>query len=180
MEAWVSRGSLQGRGDWQQLSGKVFFGVNSFGGCHYPDLRAQSPEGWVALGPKTTREGAQPHPSADNWIKALLSKALPTGGRPSFSHHQFLQSGSLHKPLTLFHQRADRRSKNHNPTTIIKPLYRKLISMKKQKVMSQMKGQDKIPEKQLNKVEIPPSRKRIRNNDSEDDSGSWEKNGGKD
>ena len=45
--------------------------------------------------------------------------------------------------------------------------------------MSQMKGQDKIPEKQLNKVEIPPSRKRIRNNDSEDDSGSWEKNGGK-
>ena len=26
--------------------------------------------------------------------------------------------------------------------------------MKKQKVMSQMKGQDKIPEKQLNKVEI--------------------------
>ena len=52
--------------------------------------------------------------------------------------------------------------------------------MKKQKVMSQMKGQDKIPEKQLNKVEIPPSRKRIRNNDSEDDSGSWEKNGGKD
>ena len=71
----------------------------------------------------------------------------------SFSHHQFLQSGSLHKPLTLFHQRADRRSKNHNPTTRIKPLYRKLIKMKKQKVMSQMKGQDKIPENQLNNVE---------------------------
>ena len=35
-----------------------------------------------------------------------------------------------------------------------KPYYRKLIIMKKQKVMSQMKGQDKIPEKQLNKVEI--------------------------
>ena len=32
--------------------------------------------------------------------------------------------------------------------------------MKKQKVMSQMKGQDKIPEKQLNKVEIgnPPEK----------------------
>ena len=29
-----------------------------------------------------------------------------------------------------------------------------LITMKKQKVMSQMKGQDKIPEKQLNEVEI--------------------------
>ena len=29
-----------------------------------------------------------------------------------------------------------------------------LIIRKKQKVMSQMKGQDKIPEKQLNEVEI--------------------------
>ena len=51
--------------------------------------------------------------------------------------------------------------------------------MKKQKVMSQMKGQDKTPEEQLNEVEyIQRSRKRLQNNDSEDDSGSWEKNGG--
>ena len=35
-----------------------------------------------------------------------------------------------------------------------KPHYRKSISMLKQKVMSQMKGQDKTPEKQLNEVEI--------------------------
>ena len=35
-----------------------------------------------------------------------------------------------------------------------KPYHRKLISMKKQKVTSQMKGQDKTPEKQLNEVEI--------------------------
>ena len=35
-----------------------------------------------------------------------------------------------------------------------------VIRMKKHKVMSQMKGQDKIPEKQLNKVEIgnPPEK----------------------
>jgi len=32
--------------------------------------------------------------------------------------------------------------------------YRKLITMKKQKVMSQMKGKGKTPEKQLNEVEI--------------------------
>ena len=67
--------------------------------------------------------------------------------------------------------------------------------MKKQKAMSQMKGQDKPPEKQLNEVEIgnlPEKgfrimvvkmiydlRKRIQNNDSENDSGSWIKNGGK-
>ena len=35
-----------------------------------------------------------------------------------------------------------------------KPYYRILIIMKKQKVMFQMKGQIKIPEKQLNEVEI--------------------------
>ena len=40
--------------------------------------------------------------------------------------------------------------------------------------MSQMKEHDKTPEKQLN------SRKRIQNNDSEDDPGPWKKNGGKD
>ena len=38
--------------------------------------------------------------------------------------------------------------------TKTKPQSRKLISMKKQKVMSQMKRQDKTPEKQLNEVEI--------------------------
>ena len=38
--------------------------------------------------------------------------------------------------------------------TRIKQHYRKLIRMKKQKDMSQMKGQDKTPEKQLNEVEI--------------------------
>jgi len=58
----------------------------------------------------------QPHSSADNWIKALLSKALPTRARPSFSHHQSLSSGSLHKPLSFIHQRADRRSKKHSLT----------------------------------------------------------------
>ena len=51
--------------------------------------------------------------------------------------------------------------------------------------MSQMKGQDKIPEKnkQTNKHKLredrQPSRKRIQNNDSEDDPGSQENNGGK-
>ena len=35
-----------------------------------------------------------------------------------------------------------------------KPHYRKFIRMNKEKVMSQMKGQDKTPEKQLNEVEI--------------------------
>ena len=50
--------------------------------------------------------------------------------------------------------------------------------MKKQKVKSQMKGQDRPPEKQLNEGEtgnLPE--KRIQNNDSDDDPGSWENSG---
>ena len=47
--------------------------------------------------------------------------------------------------------------------------------------MYQMKEQDKTPEKQLNEVEDrQPSRKRIQNNDSEDDPGPRKKNGDKD
>ena len=101
-----------------------------------PNHRALRPKGWIASGQKTTKEGAQPYPSADNWIKALLSKALATRARPSFSHHQFLPSGSLHKPLSSLCQRAERRSKKtHSPTvTRTKPHYKKLISRKKQNV----------------------------------------------
>ena len=62
-------------------------------------------------------EGVQPYPSADNWIKALLSKALTTRARSSFSHSQSPPSGSLHKPFSLTDQRADRIRKNHYPTT---------------------------------------------------------------
>ena len=104
-------------------------------------------------GQKAIRVRAQPHPSADNWIKALLSKALLTRARPSFSHHHFLPSGSLHKPLSLLHQRADRRSKKHSPTvTKTKTTLQKVNQH--EKPMSQRKGQYKIPEKQLNEMEI--------------------------
>ena len=55
-----------------------------------------------------SREGTQPHPSAGNWIKDLLSMALPIRTRASFPLSQSLLSGSFHKPLILLHQRADR------------------------------------------------------------------------
>ena len=42
------------------------------------------------------------------WIKDLLSMALPIRTRPRFLLSQSLPSGSFHKPLILFHQRADR------------------------------------------------------------------------
>ena len=47
------------------------------------------------------------HPSKENWIKDLLSMALPIRTRPSFPLSQSLSWGSFHKPLVL-HQRADR------------------------------------------------------------------------
>ena len=53
------------------------------------------------------REGTQPHPSTENWIKDLLSMSLPIR-RPSFPFSQSCPSGSFHKPLILLHQRADR------------------------------------------------------------------------
>ena len=54
------------------------------------------------------REGTQLHPSTENWIKDLLSMALPIRKRPSFPISQSLPSASFHKPLILLHQRADR------------------------------------------------------------------------
>ena len=53
-------------------------------------------------------EGTQPHSSTQNWIKDLLSMALPIRQRPNFPLSQILPSGSFHKPLILLHQRADR------------------------------------------------------------------------
>jgi len=44
--------------------------------------------------------------------KAFLSnnaKALHTRAKPSFSSHQSLPSRGLHEPLSLLHQRADKK-----------------------------------------------------------------------
>ena len=54
------------------------------------------------------REGTQPHPSTENWIKDLLNMALPIRTRPSFPHSQSFPPGSFNKPFILIHQRADR------------------------------------------------------------------------
>ena len=63
-----------------------------------------------------SRDVSVPQPSVENWIKDLLSMGLPTTARLSCLHSQSFPSGSLHKPLTLIHQRADGRSKSYNPT----------------------------------------------------------------
>ena len=58
------------------------------------------------------REGTQPHPSTENWIKDLQNIAPPIRTRPSFPLSQSLPSGSFHKPLTLLYQ--GRQTENHN------------------------------------------------------------------
>ena len=94
----------------------------------------------IASGQTTIRQGVQPHPSADNWIKALLSKALSIRTRSSFSHHQSLPSRSLHKPFSLIHQRANRRNKKHNLRAAkTKTILQKVNHDEKQTVRSQMK-----------------------------------------
>ena len=55
-----------------------------------------------------SREGTQPLPSTENWIKDLLSMALPIRTRPSFPLSQSLPSESFHEPVILISQRADR------------------------------------------------------------------------
>ena len=56
-----------------------------------------------------SREGTQPHPLTENWIKDLLSMALPIRTRPSFPLSQSLPSGSFHKASLIFlHKRTDR------------------------------------------------------------------------
>ena len=72
-------------GSWQQLSKKLTLGVNTLVVVHslnpvqlFANPWTAAP--WVAINPtipmshlrpKTTRERAQPHQSAANWIKAL-------------------------------------------------------------------------------------------------------------
>ena len=45
------------------------------------------------------KEGTQFHPSTENWIKDLLSKAPPIRTRPSFPLSQSFPSRSFHKAL---------------------------------------------------------------------------------
>ena len=71
---------------------------------------AQSRQDWsdLAVAAASNREGTQPRPSTENWIKDLLNITPPIRTRPSFPLSQSLPSGSFHKLLILIHQRADR------------------------------------------------------------------------
>ena len=125
-----------------------------------------SPQAKKLPGRKGIHQEITSHPSGDNWIKALLSKALPTRLRPSHPHCKSLPSGTYTSPLaSSIRGQTEEESKKHNLTAAkTKTILQKLDRMKKQKVMSQMKAQDKTPEKQLNEVEtgnLPEKKFRI-------------------
>ena len=95
-----------------------------------------------------------PHASADNWIKALPSKDLPTRAKPRFPTAS-PSNPEAHTSLLASFFRGQREEARRTTVSQLeqKPHYRKLIGMKKQKVMTQMKGQGKTSEKQLNEAE---------------------------
>ena len=88
---------------WVRGTGQNSLGISPLeGGCLYCHYRCHS------LARPNYREGTQPHQSAENRIKDLLSMAPPIRTRPRFPHSLSLPSGSFHKALILIQQRADR------------------------------------------------------------------------
>ena len=63
------------------------------------------------------KEGTQPHPTTENWIKDSLSMALPMRTRHSLPHNQSLPSGNFLKLLTLSFR--GRQNENHNHRKLI-------------------------------------------------------------
>ena len=74
---------------------------------------------------------------------------LSTKARPSFYAPQVSPIRCLHKLLSLIHQKADRKSKkNHDPIAVrTKITLQKINQDEKAEDLSQIKGQNKTPEK---------------------------------
>ena len=132
VEAWVSSGAPQRQRHWQQQSWEVPIGKWDLLEVRLTYHRAWRLQGWIISGQTTNREGVQPHPPADNWIKVWLSPTLPTRTRPSFPHRQSLSSASTTRGQTEQElQSCSLQEENHN--------HRKLTEMKRQRIISQMK-----------------------------------------
>ena len=96
VEPWINSGLLKGQGYWIQPSWEPrAYWHKSF--CR--------------------RWRKQPPSSTENWIKDLLSLALPIRARFRFPHSLSIPSGSFHKLLILNHQRADKWKHNYRKLT---------------------------------------------------------------
>ena len=85
MEARLSTDLLQGQELWLQQSWEAQHAGMSL----LEEVTITLP--WVDLRPNY-REGTQPHPSAENWIKDILNMALLIRPRPRFPHIQSVPS----------------------------------------------------------------------------------------
>ena len=84
VEAWVDGGLLQGWGHWvQQRVHGTFWRRSPLSSLPPPQFGLRS----------NNREGTQPCPPTENWIKDLLSMVPPNRTRPSFLLSQSLPSG---------------------------------------------------------------------------------------
>ena len=83
----------------------------------------------------------------NDWTELSFVR-LPTREKFSVTHHQALPSRNLHKPLSLLHQRADRRNKKNHSRTAAKTIsvLQKLKQHEKAESYFPDNGQDKIPE----------------------------------
>ena len=112
----------------------------------------------------------QTHPSADNWVKALLSMSLPTRARPS-THLQSLPHQEAYTSFTSFlasSTKGQTEETDRTKTTL-------------KKVNQDEKAEGYVPDKVTRKTtkcsgDRQASRKRIQNDDSEVDPGSWKQN----
>ena len=103
--------------------------------------------------------GTQSHPSANRLPKVLQGtqlplitprdKAPPTSGQAPVSP---IRKPAIRPSINL--PTEGRHKKGHNPIACKKETTQKARKMKRQRNISQMKEQDKTPEKQLSEVEI--------------------------
>ena len=94
--------------------------------------------------------GRELSPSHQQTNRLKFYWALPTRATPSSTHRHSLPSGNLHKPLREFHLPEGREQKQELQSCRLQNKHhnhRKTDKMKRQRTMSQMKEQDKTPEK---------------------------------
>ena len=112
VEPWVRRGCPH-RGD--GVTGAAILGEALLKVAISPTLQLVDSKSGFPQAKLLT--GRQCNPTYQQTTRFKFYWAMPTTARPSFSHHQSLTSGGLHKPLSFIHQRTDRRSKkNYSPT----------------------------------------------------------------
>lgn len=118
-------------------------GSGSPGGLYQPfTIQPSRLQGWASG--EATNRGAQPRPSAENWIKVLLSMALPITARLSCSHHRFTPI----RKLTSSTRGQTRSKKGHNLTAArTKTASQKVNHDEKAEGLFQIGNKDKTPEK---------------------------------